>query len=214
MNRREGDGEKRRGRGDNMKDLVKRGHEVGNRVGGPTVRGVEYLPKARRRYCPGGEFMAVNGGGGLRRWPRWYRRSYQAISGQSRRLTSAPGNNDDARLDVSPPCRVACTWPRSERGRSVGADGGRRMASGVFPVGVFLPGALRRVYLISSLCGRTNERTNVCVSLAERNEPCKRASTSQSIISEGERHMCRSYHPLCSLLKLRDCVRATWNYFR
>lgn len=59
--------------------------------------------------------MAVNGGGGLRRWPRWYRRSYQAISGQSRRLTSAPGNND-ARLDVSVPCRV--------RGGSVVNDGG------------------------------------------------------------------------------------------
>lgn len=66
------------------------------------VKGANIPPWKARRYCSGGEFMAVNGGGGLRRWPRRYRRSRTKQYLVSHVDWPQHRSNNDARLDVSP----------------------------------------------------------------------------------------------------------------
>jgi len=83
----------------NTKD-AQRGYKSKGSPG--AVKGANIPPWKARRYCSGGEFMAVNGGGGLRWWPRRYRRSRTRQYLVSHVDWPQHRSNNDARLDVSP----------------------------------------------------------------------------------------------------------------
>jgi len=71
-------------------------------VRGQVAEGEQISRSKGETLLPRCEFMAVNGGGGLRRWPRRYRRSHARQYLVSHVDWPQHRSNNDVRLDVSP----------------------------------------------------------------------------------------------------------------